>query len=273
MKKTIRRHILASAAAALLLLACAGCGRGEKVSAPADASLQKVLDAGRLVLGLDASFPPMGFTGADGSIVGFDIDVAQEVCDRLGVELVKKPIDWDEKEKLLNGGEIDCIWNGMSVTKARAEAMNLSDPYMKNEMVFVVSGGSEAKTTGDLAGKTVGVQSGSTAQELLEASELYRDLKVELLEDNLSLLGALERGEIDAGFLDSVVAYYCISSSDGDFFVLAGNLGEEEYAVGFRKGDQALRDRVQEIIYEMNADGKLGEIARRWFGSDITSLR
>lgn len=273
MKETIRRHILASLAAAALLFACAGCGAEGKTQPPADASLQTVLDAGRLVLGLDASFPPMGFTDADGAIVGFDIDVAQEVCKRLGVELVKKPIDWDEKETLLNGREIDCIWNGMSVTEARAEAMNLSDPYMKNEMVFVVSGSSEAKAAGDLRGKTVGVQSGSTAQDLLETSELYRDLDVKLMEDNLSLLTGLERGEIDAGFLDSVVAYYYISTNDADYFVLAGNLGEEDYAVGFRKEDRALRDRVQEIIYEMNADGSLGEIARRWFGSDITSLR
>lgn len=265
------KRALAAAMALALLLALGGCAKKE--AAPADDSLQKVLDAGRLVLGLDASFPPMGFVDDSGEIVGFDIDVAQAACDRLGIELVKQPIDWDAKEALLNAGEIDCIWNGMSVTAARAESMNLSDPYMKNEMIFVVSEGSTIKSTGGLKGKAVGVQEGSTAQELLEASELYDGLTVTLFADNVALLNALAEGGLDAAFLDSIVAYYTIASGDRAFYVLPGGLGEEDYAVGFRKGDQALRDRIQQVISEMNADGTLGEISVKWFGSDIISMK
>ncbi|MCR5693403.1 MAG: amino acid ABC transporter substrate-binding protein [Clostridia bacterium] len=240
-----------------------------------DDSLQKVLDAGKFVLGLDVGFPPMGYTDEQGNIVGFDIDVAREVCKRMGVELVTKGIDWDTKEDVLNDGTIDCIWNGLSVTPARAKSMNLSDPYMKNELIFVVLGSSDAKSISDLTGKKIGVQSGSTAKETLEKSDLYkyRSISVLAYEDNLTLLESLKNGEIDCALVDSVVAYRYIFSSEAQFFVLSDSLGEEEYAIGFRKNDKKLRDKVQEIISDMKADGTLGNISKSWFGSDITIVK
>ena len=278
MKKNILTRLLAGFTAAAMLTACAGCGNAQTAAntdtpAASDDSLQKVLDAKKLVLGLDASFPPMGFTNESNEIVGFDIDVAQEVCDRIGVELVKQPINWDTKEEDLNLGKIDCIWNGMSINAARAEAMNLSDPYMKNEMIFVVNASSGLKSMDDLKGKTVGVQTGSTAQEILEASDMYTDITVTPLEDNVTLLNQMELGFSDAVFLDSVVAYYFIAENHKDFYVLPGNLESEEYAVGFRKADQTLRDKVQTTLSEMKADGKLGEISEKWFGSDVTTVK
>ena len=274
MKKRICRTLLLGLLAAVWLLTAWGCGSGAQTSAgKSDDSLQKVLDAGQLVLGLDVGFPPMGFIDKTGEIVGFDIDMAQEVCDRLGVSLVKLGINWDTKEDTLNNGTIDCIWNGFSVTPARAESMNLSEPYMKNEMIFVVSGSSDAKGMRDLKGRTVGVQSGSTAEELLEASELYADVTAVLFETNQELLQELKQGGVDVALVDSVAAYYFIFSSDEPFFILPDSLGEEEYAIGFRKGDQALRDKIQEIIGEMKADGTLGQISKKWFGSDITPVR
>ena len=282
MKKSILTRVLAGFAAAALITGCAGCANNTPAtttaatsSAPAaeDNSWQKILDAKKLVLGLDASFPPMGFTDEKNEIVGFDIDVAQEVCDRLGIELVKQPIDWNTKEQDLNLGKIDCIWNGMSINAARAEAMNLSEPYMKNEMIFVVPSNTTVKTMNELKGKTVGVQTGSTAQEILEASELYKDIKITPLEDNVTLLNQMELGFSDAVFLDSVVAYYYIAENNKDYFVLPGNLEAEEYAIGFRKNDQALRDKIQETIKAMKADGKLAEISTKWFGSDVTTVK
>ncbi len=266
-------RFLAAAIAALLVFSCSGCGRAQTRTVSADNSLRTVQTAGKLVLGLDASFPPMGFTDEDGEIVGFDIDVAREVCLRLGVELVKRPIAWDEKEVLLDSRGIDCIWNGLSVNAARAETMNLSDPYMKNDMVFVVNGSSTAKSMNDLKGRNIGVQRGSSAQALLENWELYPYLTVSPMEDNVALLNALSEDRLDAAFLDSVMAYYTIASHDIELYVLSGNLGEEEYAIGFRKEDETLRNRIQEILYEMQADGSLGRISEKWFGSDITLLR
>ena len=242
-------------------------------AAEGDQSLQNILDKGELVLGLDASFPPMGFTDENNEIIGFDIDVAQEVCNRMGVELVKQPINWDTKEEDLKVGKIDCIWNGMSINPARAEAMNLSEPYMKNEMIFVVPADSEVKSMDDLEGKTVGVQTGSTAQEILEAWDKFDTITESPLEENVTALSQMELGFSDAVFLDSVVANYFITSNNKDYVVLDGNLEAEEYAVGFRKEDQALRDEVQKTLSEMKADGSLGEISTNWFGSDVTTVQ
>ena len=236
-----------------------------------DDSLQKVLDSGKFILGLDATFKTMGYTDENDNIVGFDIDVAEEVCARLGVELVKQPIDWDTKEQDLDAGKIDCIWNGMSINASRAEVMNLSEPYMENAMVFVVANGSSVASQADLDGKTVAVQSGSTAQEILEGSDL--NVTETALATNVECLQQLELNLVDAVFMDSVVANYEIKETGKDYVILPDGLEAEEYAIGFRKNDNALRDKVQETLSEMKADGKLGEISTKWFGSDITTVK
>lgn len=288
-------RFMAAAAAAAMAMTFAACGGASEQTAPEDTaapaegaetvgesaaegtddSLQKVKDSGKLILGLDATFEPMGYTNENDEIVGFDIDVAEEVCARMGVELVKEPIDWDTKEQDLAVGRIDCIWNGMSINPSRAEQMNLSDPYMKNAMVFVVPASSEVASMSDLTGKNIAVQNGSSAQEILEASELCTSetpVTVTAMATNVEALQQLELGLVDAVFLDSVVANYQITSAGKDYKVLPDGLEEEEYAIGFRKEDQALRDEVQKILCEMKADGKLGEISTKWFGSDITTV-
>ena len=156
--------------------------------------------------------------------------------------------------------------------KARAEAMNLSEPYMKNEMIFVVPADSEVKSMDDLEGKTVGVQTGSTAQEILEAWDKFDTITESPLEENVTALNQMELGFSDAVFLDSVVANYFITSNDKDYEILPGNLESEEYAIGFRKNDQKLRDEVQSTLSAMKKDGKLGEISEKWFGSDVTTV-
>lgn len=238
-----------------------------------DQSLQKVLDSGKLILGLDATFKPMGYTDENDEIVGFDIDVAEEVCARMGVELVKEGINWETKEQDLNAGRIDCIWNGMSINPSRAEEMNLSEPYMKNAMVFVVPANSDVTAMSDLSDKIIGVQNGSTAEEILMASEIGSTITEQAMATNIEALQQMELGLVDAVFLDSIVANYEITSSGKDYKVLPDGLEEEEYAIGFRKADQALRDEVQRILSEMKADGKLGEISTEWFGSDITTVK
>ncbi|MGN1135002.1 MAG: amino acid ABC transporter substrate-binding protein [Oscillospiraceae bacterium] len=281
MKNKIAKLI---AAMALVPAMLAGCGSSNGTTetttaannaavaeAGEDNSLQKVLDSGEFILGLDATFKPMGYTDENDQIVGFDIDCAEEVCARLGVTLVKQPIDWDTKEQDLDAGKIDCIWNGMSINASRAEVMNLSEAYMKNEMVFVVTSGSAVASQADLDGKTVAVQSGSTAQEILQNAGL--NITENALATNVECLQQLELNLVDAVFMDSVVANYEIKESGKDYVLLADGLEEEEYAIGFRKNDQALRDKVQEILSEMKADGKLGEISEKWFGSDITTVK
>ena len=278
MKKSIFKRMLAGVLAAGMLLTMTACGSDDSSSstssnAEGDQSLQKVLDSKKFVLGLDASFKPMGYTDENDEIVGFDIDLAEEVCKRMGVELVKQPINWDTKEEDLNGGRIDCIWNGMSVDPARAEAMNLSDPYMKNKMVFVVPASSDAKSMSDLSDKIIAVQNGSTAQTILEGSEIAGTIQMQAMATNVEALQQMELGLVDAVFLDSIVAEYEITAAKKDYKVLPDGLSEEEYAIGFRKADQALRDEVQKILGEMKADGTVAKISEKWFGKDITTIK
>lgn len=285
MKKNFIKALAALAIApAMLLAGCSSDGGNSGTAGNAadgaadgnsasgeDNSLQKVLDSGKLVLGLDATFKPMGFTDEQDNIVGFDIDLAEEVCSRMGVELVKQPVDWDTKEQDLNAGKIDCIWNGLSINDERQEIMNLSEPYMKNDMIFVVKTDSEIATLADLDGKAVAVQSGSTAQEILNDSGL--NITATELATNVECLQQLDLDLVDAVFLDSVVANYEITTTGKAYTILPDGLSPEEYAIGFRKDDQALRDEVQRILSEMKADGKVEEISTKWFGSDITTIK
>ena len=281
--KKLNLKAVAAAMAAVLTLGVAGCSsqstsstatsdNSSAVSAE-DQSLKKVKDAGKLILGLDATFKPMGYTDENNEIVGFDIDVAEEVCKRLGVELVKQPINWDTLTTDLNVGKCDCVWNGLSINEERQEKMNLSEPYMKNAMVFVVKSDSTVEKMADLKGKKISVQNGSSAQTILESCEIKDDITISPIATNVEALQQLELGVVDAVFLDEVVADYEIKNSGKNYKKLAEGLEEEEYAIAFRKDDQALRDAVQKTLSEMKADGKLAEISTKWFGSDITIVK
>ncbi|MBR6873702.1 MAG: amino acid ABC transporter substrate-binding protein [Ruminococcus sp.] len=239
----------------------------------ADDSWDKVLANGKLILGLDATFKPMGYTDENDQIVGFDIDCAKEVCTRLGIELEPYGVNWETKEIDLDAGTIDCIWNGLSVSDERKKVMLMSDPYMSNQMVFVVNSDSTINSLADLDGKTVAVQNGSTAQEILAASDVGKTVTATELATNVEALNQLELNLCDAVFLDSVVAEYEITTSGKAFRVLEEGLEPEEYAIGFRLGDQSLCDKVYGTLKEMKADGKLGEISTKWFGKDITTVQ
>lgn len=182
-------------------------------SGATDDSLQKVKDKGVFTLGLDDSFPPMGFRDENNEIVGVDIDLAAEVCKRLGVELVVQPIDWDSKELELTSGKIDCIWNGMTVTEERIEAMFLSKPYLDNRQVVIVEEGSKIASVSDLAGKTVGLQKGSSAREAFDANPIASEVaQVVEYEDNVDAFLDLQAGRIDALLVDEVAGNYIIET-------------------------------------------------------------
>ena len=237
-------------------------------------SLERVISKGTLILGLDDSFPPMGFRNDDNEIVGFDIDVAKEVCKRLGVELILQPISWEAKEQELNSYNIDCIWNGMSVSDERKERMILSLPYLENKMAFVVKNDAGISNIEDLKGKRIGVQSGSTAEEIIQDSATYKDVKeVISYSENLTAFMDLEINQIDAVLLDDVVANYYIASNNKPYKVLKEVLETEEYAIGFRKSDTELCNKINEILIEMKKDGSLAEISEKWFGKDVTIIK
>lgn len=244
-------------------------------AAEKDSSLQDILDKGKLILGLDASFPPMGFVDADtGEIVGFDIDLAKEVCARLGVELVCQPIDWAAKEMELNAHHIDCIWNGMTITPERLENMSISLPYLRNDQVLVTRTADGYKALGDLAGKKLGIQAGSSANDALDGAAEFKASLGEVVpfEENLTALMDLNQGGLDTVLVDVIVANYYMAMNGYPFTVLEESLAPEEYGIGFRKGDAALCAKVNEILLAMREDGALAQISEKWFGRDITII-
>lgn len=254
----------------LLTFGLAGCKSGTG----ADNSLQKIKDKGELLLGLDDAFPPMGFRDDNNELVGFDIDLAKEVCKRMGVTLKLVPIDWSQKLNELNAGSIDCLWNGFTVTDERKEKTNLTTPYMKNRQVVVVLAESSYQTLADLAGKTLAVQAESSAVEALDKATAFKaSLKsVVELDDNVMAMQDLDAKASDAILLDEIVANYYIQQKGAGYRVLAESLAEEDYAVGFRKADQSLRDEVQKTLEAMAKDGTLAAISNTWFGKDVTTI-
>lgn len=220
------------------------------------------------ILGLDDTFAPMGFRDENNEVVGFDIDVATAVCEYLGWELQIQPIDWDSKEMELSIGTIDCIWNGMSWSEERAAAMNLSIPYMNNEMVFVTRTG-EIASISDLDGSTVAVQNGSTADETLSASSIASSITIKRFDTNDVALMDLDTLGVDAVYMDSVSAGYYIATSGKDFEMLTEGSETEQYVIGFRLEDEEMKTQVEDALRALDADGTLAEISIKWFSEDV----
>ena len=207
---------------------------------------------GKLVVGLDDTFAPMGFRDKDGNLIGFDIDLAKEVGKKLGMEVEFKPISWDAKDLELKSKKIDCIWNGMSVTPERKEKMSLSKKYLDNKIILMTSKGKkiDIKSDGDLKKYKIGTQADSAALETLKKNKEYDSFKDKVTEypDYDKALLALKGGKIDVIAIDQVLGEYKNKNLKGELATLDFSLGDDAYAIGFRKGDTALRDKVNEAL-------------------------
>lgn len=235
-------------------------------------------DADTFTVGFDAEFPPYGYQNEQGEYVGFDLDLAAEVCKRQGWELVKKPIDWNAKDQELDTGSIDCIWNGFTI-QGREDLYTWTVPYVDNSQVIVVKSDSGIKSDADLAGKNLVVQSDSSAQAALtgeDASDsnkaLVKSLKqlTEVADYNSAFM-MLESGAVDAIALDVGVADYQLQQRQG-FQKLDLILAAEQYGVGFKKGNTELRDTVEKTLMEMVQDGTFTKIAETWGLSSAVCL-
>ncbi|MGN1204551.1 MAG: amino acid ABC transporter substrate-binding protein [Lachnospiraceae bacterium] len=226
-------------------------------------------------VGFDAEFPPYGYMDDNGEYVGFDLDLAAEVCTRNGWELVKRPIDWNSKDMELSTGNIDCIWNGFTIN-GREDEYTWTSPYVDNSQVFVVASDSGINTLKDLADKAVGVQADSSALSALNEeanSELKNSFKslTEYADYNTAFLD-LEAGALDAVAMDIGVADYQISSRGDGYVILDEKLATEQYAVGFKLGNEELRDKVESTLQEMVKDGTFDKIADKWGLTDSVCL-
>lgn len=278
MKKRLALMMALTVTAATLLAGCGGSsdGSSDEGSDSQDTSTAEFAEKAEgdtFTVGFDQDFPPMGFVGEDGEYTGFDLELAQAVCDKMGWEFVPEPIAWDAKDAMLESGAIDCIWNGFTIN-GREDEYTWSDPYLDNSQVFVVRADSGIESAEDLAGKTVDVQTDSSAQAALEdnqeLSSTFGNLQV-IADYNTGFM-ELESGVVDAVAMDIVVASYQIESRDADFVILDDVISTEEYGVGFAKGNEAVRDQVQTALEELAADGTMAEISTKWFGEDITTI-
>jgi polar amino acid transport system substrate-binding protein len=234
--------------------------------------------AAKIVVGLDDNYPPMGFKDENNEITGFDVEVAKEAAKRLGREVEFKAIDWDSKEAELKSGRIDVLWNGLDITEKRKENMMFSQPYMDNrQIVFVLKGNAKGiKAPADLAGKTIGTQSGGTTEEYLDdpaQAAFTKSLKeVKKYADYTSAFMDLENGRVDAIVSDEITGRYYMSKHPEKIEALEVVVGPvSQFGIGFRKDDEALCHDIQKVMDEMKADGTMAEISQKWFGKDITA--
>lgn len=289
----MKKRVVCAALVSIMTMSLAACSGGA-ASAPAETKAESTeakteaaettektaeaegetkAEGGTLIVGFDQDFPPMGFMGDDGEYTGFDLELAQEAAKRLGLEYKPQPIAWDAKDMELESGNIDCIWNGFTMT-GREDGYTWSEPYMENSQVFVVAGDSGIKSQADLAGKVVECQVDSSAEAALKEVPDLTATFAQLLTtaDYNTAFMDLEQGAVDAIAMDVVVAGYQISQRNADFVILEDSLAAEEYAIGFKKGNTELKDKVQGALEEMAADGTLKTISEKWFGKDITTI-
>jgi polar amino acid transport system substrate-binding protein len=241
------------------------------VAFAADGSWARVKSAGKLVIGLDDAFPPMGYRDAGGKLVGFDVDAAEELAKRLGIAIEWQPTAWDGVIHSLNAKKFDCIWNGMTITDERAKEVAFTKPYIMDGQIAVVRFSDKRfKGLKELKDVKVGAQKGSSA---LNSVKKLPTPPVELkeYEDNPKALLDLEAGRIDVVVIDNVTGRDFIAKRPGKFKVLPGFISKEPFGVAFRKDDAELRGQVQQTLDNMVKDGTMAKISRKWFAEEITN--
>lgn len=277
MKKKMMKKIMSLLLAGIMTAGLCACGAKEQETQTAFTVTDEVAATAKedntFIVGFDQEFPPMGFVNEKGEFTGFDLELAAEAAKRMGMELQLQPIAWDAKDMELESGTIDCIWNGFTMN-GREDGYTWSQPYMNNTQVFVVNADSGIAALADLAGKTVEVQADSSAEAALkDMPDLTASFgALQTTPDYNTAFMDLEMGAVDAIAMDIIVAGYQIEQRQNGCVILEEAIASEEYGIGFKKGNEALRDKVQTVLEEMAADGTMTEISRKWFGEDVTTI-
>lgn len=272
----LKKVLALTLAGALSVSMLAGCGDNNQNDDTAeDTSLTKVQEQGYFTLGLDADFAPIGFTQDDGEIVGFDIDLANAVAEKMGVSVEVKPIDWNAKAMELSTGKIDVIWNGFSINDERRQEVLFSNPYLSTKQSIIVKAGSDIATKADLAGKKIALQDGSTSEDAMKADaatyESIGDENISRFAENSQVLMEVDSGRADAAVIDEIFVRYYLQKENmlDKFVVLEEGFDEEDYGVGSRLGDYALMEAINKALDECKAEGKTSDISKKWFGEDL----
>ena len=239
-------------------------------------SVQAGIEDKTLIVGFDAEYPPYGYMDENGEYTGFDLELAQAVCDLEGWELEKKPINWDSKDMELNSGSIDCIWNGFTIN-GREDDYTWSDPYLNNEQVMVVAADSGIEKLTDLAGKNVVVQAASAALDALNNDD-NKDLTASFgsLTENPDYNTAfmnLDSGAADAIAVDIGVAKYQLSQrEEGKYVIMDEPIQSEQYGIGFKKGNDELKDTVWNEVLKLYDAGEVDKLAEKYEVADMLCI-
>lgn len=256
----------------LFLVSCSlfliGCG-GEQGNASNKAN--------KIVIGID-DFAPMGFLDEHGKIVGFDVDLAKEAAKRMGVEPEFKVIVWENKNMEVIFGHVDMIWNGLDITPEGQQDMIFSKPYMDNRQIILVRKGNPENihTVSDLAGKNIGTQTGSNSDTYINKNAEFRNsfAQFETYSNINEGFAALSKGKFDALIIDEIAARYEISKNPNAFEIINETVGSgTEFAIGFRKGNIELRNKVQKVFDDMIKDGTAKKISEKWFQADLIKVQ
>ncbi len=252
----------------LLIISLVGCGSNK------DTSTTDTKDGipSKIVVGLDDSFPPMGFRSEEDKIIGFDIDMANEMAKRMGVEIEYMPTEWSGVIPALNSKKFNVIISAMSVTEERKKEIAFSNPYILEKQVIVVKkGNTSINSPNDLKDKIVGVQLGSTSAEAI--APIRNSMKeVKEYDKNTEALQDLAIGRLDAVAVDELVARYYIKEHSDKYRVVEKEISKEPIAIGLRKDDTALAAKFNETLKAMQQDGTMAKISKAWFGEDITKM-
>jgi len=251
-----------------ILLAILLVGCQAKVVEDVDNSLNNIIEKGKMIVGF-TEYPPMGFK-ENGEVTGFDIDIAKAVGEKLGVEIEFVYIDWDAKVLELEAGNIDMIWNGLTITEDRKKEILFSKPYFNNRIVILTLKDSPINSISDLSDKNVGVELQSSGQSALEASEVFGSINEMVKYTTITeAVLDLKAGGIDAIVADEIFARYAVSKEADAYKIPEDVFNSENYGIGFRLEDVALRDKIDEIIDGLAEDGTALEISLKWFGEDL----
>lgn len=256
-----------------------GC-QGETQRANDQDTWARIQRRGKVIVGLDDSFVPMGFRERNGKLVGYDIDLAREVFKQYGLKVDFQTIDWSMKETELKNGTIDLIWNGYSATPERAKKVAFSRPYLLNHQVLVTKKAAQIKDFNGMTGKVLGVQSGSTGQTDLDAhpkllKDKIKDHSPILYDTFPNAFIDLNANRIQGILMDEVYAnYYIQHQKDSHAYrtFVSSQMGTDYFVVGMRKGDRTLLKRVNEGLLRLQKNGRLRALNQKWFGTDSNYL-
>ena len=281
MKKISRRSFLAAAAVSVAALALTACGgsastassaaassvaaSSEAASTSAAAAELTTVEAGKLTMATNAAFPPYEMTTDAGAFEGIDIDTAQAIADKLGLELQIDDMDFDAALLSVQQGKADIAMAGVTVTDERKNVMDFSDSYATGIQSIIVPEGSDIASPDDLAGKMIGTQRGTTGY--IYCSDDFGDNAVVAYDDGLTAVQALNNGQVDAVVIDNAPAKEFVAANPG-LVLLDTSYAEEDYAIGMAKGNTALEDAVNAALEELKADGTLQSIVDKYITAE-----